>query len=143
EQSNHTNGLCFSDEYFSFILALKKFSFSHIYSHWRLQEFQQYAKNILLSIHSLLMRVQSYSQNGRVAQALRYYPSLCKTFVDWLIRYTNYTASDVKTNASQAFMPRAVFDIFDNESYEKCVIEYISGMTDQFAIRVYEEIISF
>ena len=35
------------------------------------------------------------------------------------------------------------FDVYDNESYTKCVIEYISGMTDQFAIEVYGEIISF
>ena len=36
-----------------------------------------------------------------------------------------------------------IFDIFDEESYTKCIIEYISGMTDQFAIQVYEEIITF
>ena len=36
-----------------------------------------------------------------------------------------------------------VFDITNEESYRKCIIEFISGMTDQFAISVYEEIISF
>ena len=36
-----------------------------------------------------------------------------------------------------------VFDVTDNDSFTKCIIEYISGMTDQFAIEVYEEIITF
>ncbi|MBQ4023895.1 MAG: metal-dependent phosphohydrolase, partial [Treponema sp.] len=36
-----------------------------------------------------------------------------------------------------------VFNINEEESFEKCVIEYISGMTDQFAISVFEEIVSF
>ncbi|MBO4546658.1 MAG: metal-dependent phosphohydrolase, partial [Treponema sp.] len=36
-----------------------------------------------------------------------------------------------------------VFDITNDESWQKCLIEYISGMTDQFAICLYEEIISF
>ena len=29
------------------------------------------------------------------------------------------------------------------ENYQKCVIEYISGMTDNFAIACYDEIINF
>ena len=38
---------------------------------------------------------------------------------------------------------KQVFDITEEEIYQKCVIEFISGMTDQFAIEVYEEIIQF
>lgn len=144
ENSSIENGLCFSDKYFSFILALKKFSYSHIYSHWRLKEFQQYAKNILLTIYHLLMRVQPYAQNGRVLQALRYYKLLSSTFDEWLIKYSNYKENQELTKKHlPLYNTKEVFDIFDNESYEKCVIEYISGMTDQFAIQVYEEIITF
>ena len=36
-----------------------------------------------------------------------------------------------------------IYDITEEEIYQKCVIEFISGMTDQFAIEVYEEIIQF
>ena len=45
EQSSPEKGLCFSDEYFRFILELKKFNFSQIYTHWRLKEFGIYAEN--------------------------------------------------------------------------------------------------
>ena len=90
------------------------------------------------------MRVQPYAQNGRAALALRYYPNLCATYEDWLIKYANYKVRG-KENRKQLlrYNTREVFDIYDNESYQKCVVEYISGMTDQFAIRVYEEIITF
>ena len=149
EQSSPEKGLCFSDEYFKFLIELKKFSFTHIYKHWRLEEFQIYADNIIKTIYRTLLKTQIYAQNGRLNQFLKYYPKLFQTFEDWLIKYTNYKLysldkhdfvdrkSILKYNTSE------VFDIFNNESFEKCIIEYISGMTDDFAIQVYNEIITF
>ena len=131
EQSSPEKGLCFSEEYFKFILELKKFNFARIYRHWRLGEFAIYA------------------ETGRVAQALRFYPKLCATFEDWLIKYTSYKPfiserhSFVDRKQILKYNTQPVFDLHDNESYTKCVIEFISGMTDQFAIQVYEEIITF
>ena len=149
EQSSPEKGLCFSEEYFKFIIELKKFSFSRIYNHWRLNEFSIYAENIISTIFRTLQKTYIYAQNGRIAQALKVYPKLGQTFEDWLIRYTNYRPfitekhSYVNKKALLRFNTPLVFDLNDNESFTKCIIEYISGMTDQFAIEVYEEIISF
>ncbi len=149
EQSSPEKGLCFSEEYFNFILELKKFNFSRIYNHWRLKEFSIYAENIIKTIYRTLQRAQIYVQKGRTAQALKNYPKLCSTFEDWLIKYTEYKPyipekhDFVNKKSILRYNTPAVFDVNDNDSYTKCVIEYISGMTDQFAIQVYEEIITF
>lgn len=149
EQSSPEKGLCFSEEYFKFILELKKFNFSRIYSHWRLKEFSIYAENIIKTIYRTLQRAQIYVQKGRTAQALKNYPKLCSTFEDWLIKYTEYKPyiiekhDFVNKKSILRYETPIVFDVNDNDSYTKCVIEYISGMTDQFAIQVYEEIIEF
>jgi len=149
EQSSPEKGLCFSDEYFKFILELKKFNFSRIYNHWRLQEFQIYAENIIQTIFRTLMRTQVYAKNGRVSQVLRIYPKLASTFEDWLIQHSNYRHFSshkhdfVDKKTINHYNTIEVFDINDNDSFTKCIIEYISGMTDQFAIQVYEEIITF
>ena len=95
------------------------------------------------------MRTMIYAKSGRVSNAHRFYPTLCQTFEDWLIRYTEYQPfiaekhSFVNKKHVLKYNTRPVFDVNDEESYKKCIIEYISGMTDQFAIKVYEEIISF
>lgn len=146
EQSSPEKGLCFSEEYFKFILELKKFNFAHIYNHWRLKEFQHYASDILGTIYRTLMRTQVYAQNGRLYQALKYYPDLNKTFGEWLTKYAGYR--DVNARASlevrsSRFDTEKIFDVNDVGSFSKCVIEYISGMTDLYAMKVYEEIISF
>lgn len=148
EQSSPEKGICFSDEYFKFILELKKFNFAHIYNHWRLKAFSQYASLCLQTIYKTLMKYYEYARHGKITQALRYYPVLCKNFEEWLIKYANYTPSGVQGNTIDRkkilrYNTEIVFNMEDFESYEKCVIEYISGMTDVFAIKVYEEIISF
>ena len=95
------------------------------------------------------MKAQMYVKSGRVNQVLKIYNKLGTTFEDWLIKYSNYMPYDSAKHASIDKKPllkyntQIVFDIEDNASYEKCCIEYISGMTDQFAIQVFEEIISF
>ena len=149
EQSSPEKGICFSDEYFKFILELKKFNFANIYNHWRLQEFQIYAENIIKTIFRTLKKTQMYVQTGRASQVLKLYPKLCNTFEDWLIKHSNYKHfspekhSFVDKKAILRYNTPQIFDITDEDSYTKCIIEFISGMTDQFAIQVYEEIITF
>lgn len=142
--SSPEKGLCFSEKYFRFITEIKKFSNANIYSHWRLMEFQQYATLIIETIYRTLMRVQPFLRTGRIHASLRNCPNLAETFEDWLIKYTNYrpdAAPDRKKILK--YNTQEVFDIYDNASYQKCIIEYISGMTDNYAITVYNEIITF
>lgn len=144
EQSSPEKGLCFSDQYFRFIKELKSFSYSKIYNHWRLLEFKKYAENVLGTIYTVLMHMQNFAQNGRIPISMKYYQNLSKTFEDWLIRYTNYKSADgTDRKKIMRYETPAVFDVNDYKSYQKCVIEYLSGMTDSYAIECYEEIISF
>lgn len=155
EQSSPEKGLCFSDDYFQFILELKKFNFAHIYNHWRLKEFAVYASNIIETIYRTLMHTFEYARHGRIHQALKYYPILEKNFELWLIKYAHYLPNsspvlhsiapqtEAKPISHLRFNTEQVFNVNDRESFSKCIIEFISGMTDVFAIQVYEEIISF
>lgn len=154
-QSTPEKGLCFSDEYFRFLSELKKFNFAHIYNHWRLKEFAYYASNIIETIYRTLMRTYEHARHGRIFQALKYFPVLAKTFEEWLIKYARYAPdasyirnvpaqnASVRRHMTTRFNTEQVFNLDDRESYSKCVIEFISGMTDMFAIQIYEEIISF
>lgn len=140
QNSDPQSGICFSQPYFRFITELKRFSYANIYNNWRLIEFQHYAQDILGCIYRTLMKTQVYAQNRKMEQCFKYAPNLKKTFIDWLTKYSNY---DPEKKNIMRFHTKEVFDVNNDESYEKCVIEYISGMTDQFAITVYHEIISF
>ena len=106
-----------------------------------MEEFKHYAFNIIKTIYRTLIQSYPFVQNRKTRLALKQYPRLSVSFENWLVKYTAYDPQQ-KERLRFSHIP-AVFDISDRESYEKCVIEYISGMTDQFAIAVHGEIISF
>lgn len=141
QQSSPDDGLVFSPAYFKFMKKLKSFNFANIYNHWRLQEFEHYATVIIHTIYRLLCQTQPFVPSQKVGFCLKQYPLLSTTFEDWLVKYTSY---DLEKRANIKFDSiQPVFDLSQPDSFNKCIIEFISGMTDQFAITIHEEIISF
>ena len=90
------------------------------------------------------MKTQVYAVNGRASVILKYFPKLSVEFESWLVKYTNYEPLHQKDRKKiYRYDTKQVFDVTNDESFQKCVIEFISGMTDQFAMEIYEEIIQF
>ena len=141
QQSSPEAGLIFSPAYFKFMKKLKSFNFANIYNHWRLQEFEHYATVIIHTIYRLLCQTQPFVPSQKVGFCLKQYPLLSATFEDWLVKYTSYNLEKRANIKFDSIQP--VFDLSQPDSFNKCIIEFISGMTDQFAITIHEEIISF
>ena len=141
QQSSPEAGLVFSPAYFKFMKKLKSFNFANIYNHWRLQEFEHYATVIIHTIYRLLCQTQPFVPSQKVGFCLKQYPLLSTTFEDWLVKYTSYNLEKRANIKFDSIQP--VFDLSQPDSFNKCIIEFISGMTDQFAIAIHEEIISF
>ena len=141
QQSSPEAGVVFSPAYFKFMKKLKSFNFANIYNHWRLQEFEHYATVIIHTIYRLLCQTQPFVPSQKVGFCLKQYPLLSATFEDWLVKYTSYNLEKQANIKFDSIQP--VFDLSQPDSFNKCIIEFISGMTDQFAITIHEEIISF
>ena len=142
--SSIEEGLCFSKNYFDFLTELKKFNIKYIYNHWRLVEFEKYATLVIKTVFDMLMRTFPYAASGKVGLSLKYFPQLRDSWEDWLVKYSNYeSAGTVDRKNSLHYETLPVFDCTRIDSYTKCTVEYISGMTDHFAIAIYNEIISF
>ena len=141
QQSSPEAGLVFSPAYFKFMKKLKSFNFANIYNHWRLQEFEHYATVIIHTIYRLLCQTQPFVPSQKLGFCLKQYPLLSATFEDWLVKYTSYNLEKRANIKFDSIQP--VFDLSQPDSFNKCIIEFISGMTDQFAIAIHEEIISF
>ncbi len=145
ENSTPETGLQFSENYAKFIIELKKFCFANIYNHWRLQEFQRYAQNVLETIFRTLMRTEPFAKNGQLPFNANDYPSLAKPFEEWLICHSNYKKANTTKNLREflRYDTPTIFDVNNSESFKKCVIEFMSGMSDNYAIQAFKEIISF
>lgn len=142
KNSNPDVGLTFSKEYFEIMKMIKDFNYKNIYNHKRLTTFHAYAKLIIETISKTLIE---YYDNKNTIYKLRYdetyYPLLCSTFREWLIKYSNAAPEAERKN--KKFINKIIYDIENYEDYKKAVVDFISGMTDSFAIKMFNEIISF
>ena len=66
----------------------------------------------------------------------KFYPNLINDFLAFVYKYFNLgNRKNLRNNI--------IFNINSDIDYYKCIIYFISGMTDNFAIDIYNEIISF
>ena len=129
--SSVEKGLCFSDKMYETINKLKKFNYEKIYLSDKLMKSTHYFKLILNNIYDLLRE----SYNNRI-KAEKICPELLYNFEEWLANYWNLERASINKND-------VIFDVKDEKDYCKAIIYYISGMTDNYAIDMYNKIIKF
>lgn len=124
KNSNPKDGICHSNEWSDKIDKIRTFCKVNIYENYRMLEFKKYAACVLDTLYNALI---NYYPTGQ----LNYCKELCNNFSIWCDQYNN--------NKSK-FEAKG---ISSEESYQKCVIEYISGCSDMFAMNIHNQIISF
>lgn len=133
-------GVRFSNEHLQLINAIKRFNYDNIYFHPRLMYFKRYARLIICTIFEVL--VGCYKKNETLASVKnneKIYPVLMDTFSDWLIKYSNIDLEQKKRNK---YENDVFYQIDDRNDYIKAIVDYLSGMTDSFALRIFMEITS-
>ena len=131
ENSNFENGLCFSEETFELINKIKEFNYKNIYLSERKDPSDRYMRLVLNEIYTILKKV--FSDKEKVQKM---YPKLVEDFEEWLSTYWNL---ERKPNLKND----VVFNVQDPKDFSRAVICYISGMTDNYAIEMYNNIIRF
>ena len=126
--SSPEKGLCFSEEIFELIKEIKDFNYKYIYLSERLKPSTRYFELVLNQIYDTL--------NNSKENLKRFYPELFKDFEDWLSYYWNLPRNKNAKN-------KTIFDLNDRKSYSQAIIYYIAGMTDYFAIDMYNKIVGF
>ncbi|MBE6827205.1 MAG: HD domain-containing protein [Ruminococcaceae bacterium] len=144
--SSIEKGICLSDRYADYLKQIKDFNYEYIYNNPRLSYFGEYAALVINSVFRALE--SAYSGRGTFAELEKmksFYPSLAGDFADWLNKYIEPDAVPEKyrENAERCKNRKIYSDLSDKKDYIRAVIDYISGMTDGYAIKVYNELISF
>lgn len=137
ENSSPEKGLCFSDEMFDQINKIKNFNYKYIYLSERLQPSTQYFELIINQIYKTLKEIyESKNIIEKIEEMKKFYPKLMNSFESWIKSYWNLEREDKYKN-------EVILNIYDEKEYYKAIIYYISGMTDKYAIEIYNEIIGF
>ena len=137
ENSSVEKGLCFSDDMYQLINSIKKFNYKNIYMSDILKPSIEYFKLIINQIYETLKRLYNGENTLVEIQKLKkFYPKLMSSFEEWILNYWNLSRSEKCKND-------AFINMENEKDYCKAIIYYISGMTDNFAIDIYNEIIRF
>lgn len=139
KNSSPNKGIVFSDMYLEFIDMVKEFNYRNIYYHKRLLKFKKYAELVLDTIIETLE--EFYDGEDTLANIKKYlniYPMLADSFYSWLYKYCINTKEKAKKMKNEK-----IYDLLDKRSYIQAIVDYISGMTDNYAIKVFNEIIRF
>lgn len=140
--SNPEIGMQFSKNRLTLMEELKKLNGELIYNHRRLENYKKFAKLVLESIFNELCLCYDGSNTlNKLERELEPYKLLKNGFLDWMIKYTDIDLE--KRRAGKEYQNKVIYTMDNEQAYFKAVIGYISGMTDNFALVVFNELISF
>ena len=125
ENSSLENGLCFSDEKFEMLNNLKEFNYKNIYLSEKTLGSVDYFELVLNKLFWFLSRT-----NFRYDDMKKVCPVLADDFNKWIKEFFSLDINRKHT-------------IITDREFLQAVVYYIAGMTDNYAIEMYNKIISF
>ena len=169
ENSSPEAGIRLSDEHNAMLNAIKDFNYRTIYKNHKFNVYRNYAALIIRSIYDTLM--ESYDEKDglntiyNLMARKKTYPNLISNFVKHLLIYSE-TPSDIYADVYLSLYPYALSDVASKEElaneltekyknrkiyglletkkiYAQAIIDYISGMTDRYAIEIFNELIRY
>lgn len=142
EQSSPEEGMHYSADHLKFLRAIKDFNYKYIYENERLVVFHEYAHLILESIFNMLMKF--YQGNDTIEYIEDHYssiyPELCSTFVNKLEKFSDL---GTKRERNPMFRNEVLYHLDNRYDFIVAIIDYLSSMTDHFAIKIFDELTTF
>lgn len=139
ENSSPEKGLCFSDEAYYLMNKIKQFNYKNIYFSDRIKPSNRYFELVLNEIYATLKSCFDGKSAFHSVQALqKFYPNLYNGFLGFLYSYYDYPDRD-KSN----FKNMPLFSDSSKQDFCQAILFFISGMTDNYAMEIYDEIVGF
>ncbi len=139
--SSPEKGIGFTEPFLEAINKIKAFNYKYIYKHSRIENYTKFSKLIIETIFDTLDNLyDSTNINNSISEAKFLYPKLVGSFEDWLIKYSDYNLN-VRTKLK--YHNKRIYNLSKNLDYRIAIIDYISSMTDAFALEIYNELIRF
>lgn len=145
ENSSPDTGILLSNEYNNMLNEIKRFNIEKIYLNQKFDVYRDYVKSIIRSIYQTL--VNEYNGNNTIYNLLKMrsiYPILIRDFIDFLDKYMFTSMLDKKKVKYKRYKNDKIYGCLETkEIYVQAIIDFISGMTDRYAVEVYNELLKY
>lgn len=146
QNSNPDQGIRLSPEFYQQMIAVRDFNINRIYRHPRFLPFEKYAHLILHEIfHLLLATYQEGDFWNQIEKEKKYTPTLLNSFEKWLSKYCHpEILPAAHKDKAKHYENIKIYGYLDSQKlYIQAILDYMSGMTDRFAVKVFEELLSY
>ncbi|HPE99188.1 MAG TPA: HD domain-containing protein [Bacteroidales bacterium] len=135
ENSSLNDGLMLDSDTFGLMRSIKDFNYQYIYNHPRIRRYNRYVELIISTLFQFMLDLYDGENTAdNIEKECEQYPELQNSFGEWIRKYT-------KQNGNHSAF--AIFDLTSKESYIDSVLTYLSLTTDQYAMRLFGEVIHF
>ena len=145
-ESTPEKGLVLSQSHIAMMNDVMQFNYEHIYRNKRLEVYNAYAKLILESIYGILKDCYDGEDTLKRLEEMRCaYPTLGKHFIERMKKYSDVgRAVAVSDKFGNAFDNAVIYQIAEKEGdYRRACLDYIAGMTDTYAEKIFDELTTF
>ena len=137
ENSSPEEGIRLSKDSLDMMDKIKSFNYKYIYGAKRMIPSNKYFELVINQIFEILKDTYDGKNTiKKMNEYEKYYPNLISGFTRWISKYWNIGNREGLKN-------EIIFDINSEKDYIQAILYYISGMTDKYAVDVYNEIIHF
>lgn len=145
ENSSIDNGIRLSDKYNEMLNEIKRFNYENIYKNERFIVYHEYVNSILRAIYNALIRSYKGAETlGELAKLGKVYPNLVSDFSDFLCKYVDTELLGSKLKSYKRYTNDKIYGALETKQiYAQAIIDYISGMTDRYAIEIYNELLKY
>lgn len=147
KNSSPDKGIAMSEQFHQQLSEIKAFNYECIYRHPRLTPFVHYSELVLTQIFETLLSLYDGKHTwGKLNNNRCFTPKLVGSFEKWLARYCTTDIipdRELKNISLQCENEKIYQQLETSEIYIQAIIDYISGMTDRFAIELFNELIEY
>ncbi|MBR3955562.1 MAG: HD domain-containing protein [Clostridia bacterium] len=140
-------GISLSDDGAHLMNTVKAFNIRAIYRNKKLDPFIKYSDLVIEEIFNLLLGIFDGENTISALQKKAHeYPETCGAFASWLTKYCDMpqTLFDSSSETAVKCANEKIYGTLDDEkTYTQAIIDYISGMTDTYAIKCFNELITY
>lgn len=143
--SNVEDGLCLSAEMSQLLNEIKKFNYQYIYGNSRLEPFKRYSKLVIEEIfENLLAFYQGEDTILSLDKGENHKKQFVCDFKKWLAQYieTDLSRFSWASDMKEKCCNKKIYGTLEKkEQYIQAIIDFISGMTDIYAIKSFNELL--
>ena len=145
ENSSPEEGIRLSEKYSRMLNDIKHFNNEKIYKNPKFNAYKNYAALVIRSIYEVLIAQYDGADSIKNLLDIKFaYPNLVSDFLDFINKYMAPEMLGEKREKYARYENRKIYGMMDTkEIYVEAILDFISGMTDRYAVAIHNELLKY